>query len=269
MLNREKTGLEIFESFQKIQRKKSDTKSFSLGGSPNEAGRFTVLTQSSSDAKYDIMLGGVLGIRVKKNKLPRIFCDPLKFFKSVKKSFKKLNFEGVDQQLTYVTKLYEQAKTNHQEALIEKLDKEKERITKEIVMVQHGYEIFITEEDIIKFENISSRSIKLDWVKNFTRVMPKKVCDSLADAESSGIFDNYVILHYDPKGVGSSLTKKEKERKKDPILFGVIECSHRLYFIDDWIDEFCDLTLSTLLKELSLKEKDRVLTNDRIIHSEG
>ena len=263
MLNREKTGLDIFENFQKIQREKVDNKGFSLGGSPQT---FTVLTQSSSDAKYDIMLGGIFGIRIKKNKLPSMFCNPIKFFKSVKKSFSKLNFEGVEHQLAYVQKLYEQAQKNHQVALIEKLDKEKERITKEVIMAQHGYEVFITEEDIMKFEKISTKSIKLDWIKNFTRVIPKNVCESLEDAETTLIFDNYVILHYDPKGIGSALTKKEKERKKDPILFGVMECSHRLYFIDDWIDEYCDLTLSTLLKELSLKEKDRTLTTNRIIN---
>lgn len=35
--------------------------------------------------------------------------------------------------------------------------------------------------------------------------------------------------------------KRGGGKRKDPILFGVIAGSNKLYFIGDWIDEYCDL----------------------------
>jgi hypothetical protein len=72
------------------------------------------------------------------------------------------------------------------------------------------------------------------------------------------IFDNYVILHFDPEGKSTQLTEEEIRRKKDPILFGVFGESRRLYFIGDWKDEFCDLTLEELIKTLSTEDKNAV-----------
>jgi len=49
------------------------------------------------------------------------------------------------------------------------------------------------------------------------------------------------------------MTEKEKEKAKDPILFGVMKNSRNLYFIADWEDEYCDLTLSKMLNVLGKK----------------
>jgi hypothetical protein len=50
--------------------------------------------------------------------------------------------------------------------------------------------------------------------------------------------------------------KVEEEKKKDPILFGVIQNSRKLYFIGDWTDEFCDLTLDKMMEIISDKGLD-------------
>ncbi len=74
-------------------------------------------------------------------------------------------------------------------------------------------------------------------------------------ADNLQVFDNYVILYYDPTGKSFSLTeyeKAEEERiKKDPILFGVIKDSDKLYYIDSWIDDLCDLTWDQVVEKLS------------------
>ena len=82
------------------------------------------------------------------------------------------------------------------------------------------------------------------------------------DVDERKIFDNYVVLHYDPKENGEKLTKKEKEKKKDPILFGVIKNSKKLYFVADWKDEYCDLTLDEMFK--ILKEKVLKINNTSV-----
>ena len=52
------------------------------------------------------------------------------------------------------------------------------------------------------------------------------------------------------------MTEEEKRIKKDPILFGVIYGSNKLYYIADWVDEYCDLTWDQVVEKL---EKDKTL----------
>lgn len=73
------------------------------------------------------------------------------------------------------------------------------------------------------------------------------------DIDKYEIFDNYVILHYDFDNNGTDLPsdkkKEEVEKRKDPILFGIIAGSNKLYFIGDWIDEYCDLRFDDVVKQ--------------------
>ena len=73
------------------------------------------------------------------------------------------------------------------------------------------------------------------------------------------IFDNYCILHYDPEKKSYAQTieeqKRETQKRRDPILFGLIRGSNKLYYITDWVDEFCDLTLDKFVETLQI-EKD-------------
>ena len=57
-------------------------------------------------------------------------------------------------------------------------------------------------------------------------------------------------MHYDPNKEASEMTEKEVEDKKDPILFGLIQGSDKLYFVGDWIDDVCDLTFDELVEVL-------------------
>ena len=48
------------------------------------------------------------------------------------------------------------------------------------------------------------------------------------------------------------INDKEQRRQikaKGPILFGVIAGSNKLYFIGDWIDEYCDLRFDDVVKQ--------------------
>ena len=84
------------------------------------------------------------------------------------------------------------------------------------------------------------------------------------------VFDNYVILHYDPEGNSVAMTNKEKEEEvrkaKDPILFGVISGSNKLYYICDWIDEVIgdDLTWDTVVDSLGKEILERGFLTEKI-----
>lgn len=199
-------------------------------------------------------------------KTPKDLMDPKEFFKTLKSSFTKI-VNDLDKQCRVTEILLKQAINNYQTAFAEKLEAEKERVSREKKLLMHGFVTYIKEEDVVNFYKKTEKGVKLDWIKNFVRLIPKSVKENLAMVQNFDVFDNYVIMHYDPDGEGSAETKEEEvERKKDPILFGVMECSNRLYYIDDWIDEYCDLTLSKLLTELDLDYDDRELNPTTIVN---
>ena len=107
---------------------------------------------------------------------------------------------------------------------------------------------FVTEKQVIDLHEKTdkAKNLKLTWIKNFNRIIPDAVLEAKEEADKKMVFDNYVVLHYDPENTDTNLTKEEIERKKDPILFGVFKNSRKLYYIADWKDEYCDLTLDEM-----------------------
>jgi hypothetical protein len=70
------------------------------------------------------------------------------------------------------------------------------------------------------------------------------------------VFDNYVVLYYDPEGTVYKETAYEEAKRRDPIIFGVIAGSKKLYYVADWIDEYCDLTLDAFVDALGIEKDD-------------
>lgn len=163
-------------------------------------------------------------------------------------------------------KLLEQAKSNGQTAFAEKLQDACVVFLYEGILAACGFNRFISEEMLIDFVTMHSdkraaeaegaqaryySGFQLDWIKNFIRVLPPEVVNKKKLADSLLVFDNYVIFHYDPERAASAMTKAEEDAlRRDPILFGVVKGSNKLYFIADWIDEFCDLTLQEVVGKL-------------------
>jgi hypothetical protein len=105
--------------------------------------------------------------------------------------------------------------------------------------------------------------LKLSWIKNYTRIIPNDVIAIKESFDKKNVFDNYVILHFDKMGDSSQMTEKEKEKAKDPILFGVSKLSRKLFYVADWTDEYCDLTLDKFLEKIEM-DNARELTRDSI-----
>ena len=148
-----------------------------------------------------------------------------------------------------------QAKKLGQTSLVEKLESMLDVARSEAHLIQMGITKYVTNEQMCDFyESIDEdKNLKLTWIENFIKVIPNDIIDLKDKIDERGLFDNYVILHYDPNEDATSLTKKEIETKKDPILFGVISNSKRLYYIGDWVDDYCDLTLEKMFEELGEK----------------
>lgn len=150
----------------------------------------------------------------------------------------------------YINKAMEVAKKNGQTALLEKIKSTRETHLFESQLLALGFVKVISEEQLVKFAFDCERGLRLDWVKNFTRNIPAEVTEKKVRADQLKVFDNYVILHYDPENKHNTLTKEEIDKKKDPILFGVCEGTRKLYYVGDWKDEYCDLTFEDLIAKI-------------------
>jgi len=187
--------------------------------------------------------------------------NPDKVFKDMKSGMITIN-ELDEDGGKVVAKMIKEAKANDQVAFKEALEHEKERIEKEFKVIKGGFRVFITKADIDGVVKKSKRKIKSTKIKNFCKSIPPDVVLEYRKAKKLKVFDDFEVLHYDPEDTNVKMTKEE--RKKDPVLFGTMECSDRYYFIADWIDDYCNLTLSAMIDEIGIDMKDRVLTKDSI-----
>lgn len=172
--------------------------------------------------------------------------------------FKRIPFQNIEQSVELV-KYYEDAllhvEKTGQTALKEKLKNILSIVRAEIALLDNKMIKFVAEEQMVSlYEKVNANEkLKLTWIKNFIKIIPTDVLKLKEAADNLEIFDNYVILHYDPNNDATNLTEEEVRAKKDPIMFGVIQNSNKLYYIADWIDEYCDMTLEKMFNVLGDK----------------
>ncbi len=188
-------------------------------------------------------------------KLPEITVE--EFFKSVKNSAEELVL--INERYENYEKAIAHLKASGQTALLENMSFNLDIYRAESQLFATGRTKVITEENVIEFAKKASKELKLDWVKNYTRSIPGKVIDVKIKMDELNIFDNYVVLHFDPHGTGTKLTEQDKKDKKDPILFGVIAGSQKLYYIGDWVDKYCDLTFEMMVETIG---EEAISVND-------
>jgi hypothetical protein len=142
------------------------------------------------------------------------------------------------------------ARETGQTTLVETLEKSIEVIKAESILYAAGFTKFITEKQVVEFALKCKKGLRLDWIANYTGIVPEQVLKKKIEADQLKIFDNYLIMHYDPTGKAFGLTQQEQQAKRDPILFGVISGTRKLYFIADWVTKEDDLTLEEVAKVL-------------------
>jgi hypothetical protein len=189
--------------------------------------------------------------------------DALKFFSLVKLTSKESAGVYVDRVSKYLTALHN-ATNIGQTALQEELIRGLITNRYESVLFAEGYYYAITETQMVDFVRQCEKGIKLSYLKNFNRPIPQNVIDKVAKLNELEVFDNYVVLYYDPDGNIYKETAQEQAKRRDPIIFGLIAGSRKLYYVDDWIDEYCDLTLEAFIDSLGITKDDIHFDADEI-----
>lgn len=186
------------------------------------------------------------------------------FFSSVKENVCEIDQINIDEVLAKYELTLKNAEYNNQIALVERIKDFAEILKYELLLSTTKFNKFIKEESIVKFYNKVSvhqkykTNLCLTYIKNFVKIIPEEITSLKKEADELKIFDNYLILHYDYSGKAVNETKAEKEKRKDPILFGVIKNSTNLYYIGDWVDDYCDLTLDVIIKKIGEKSVEEI-----------
>ena len=221
-----------------------------------------ITTATKKKSKFSLFFANLFNNITKPEPLYTLSVE--EFFKSIKNSTEELN--SIKGRSNSYTEILNQATKFGQTALAEKIKHNITILKEESQLYAMGLRTVIKEDKIIQFALDAERGVRLDYVKNFTRVIPPSILEIKEKLDDKGIFDNYVVMHYDPDGHATEMTEEEIEKAKDPILFGLIKNSNKLYYISDWIDDYCNLTLSTLLEVIgeSGVNEERLSVNIKI-----
>lgn len=128
-----------------------------------------------------------------------------------------------------------------------------EVVERERKLIPLGITSFIYKDDIEEYiDDIAKNVVKIIDLESYERDIPDDIVSAVE--LTKGIFDKFYVLFTDYTGKVERKVEKER-RNADPILFGTFQnesdrmLCDRFYFLGDWEDEYCDLTLDKLVSE--------------------
>lgn len=198
------------------------------------------------------------------NKVDTGLMTPSDYFDYVKSMKHESTEEDLNKLVDNVLYLLRKPKETGQITMARKLVSQFEIAKKELTALHNGFDIYVYGQDVKKFiESISKKPIKLIELERYEREIPDPAYEKFLKAKSLGIFDKFYVVFTDYTGEMEKQVEKER-RDKDPILFGAFMYDpygkenpsendlitfERLYFIADWVDQYCDLTLSEMVTQ--------------------
>lgn len=182
------------------------------------------------------------------------------YFNGVKTKSQKLADDKLVQELQYLPAQIEELIQLGQTGLADKLKKNIVALTKERMLIANGFDTYVYRNDVTRYiELVKDKKVFICELEKFPRLIPESAKKLLMKARSLNVFQDFWVVYVDYTGDSDkTLTKQEiAERKKnrDPIIFGTFEKPEqaqidKMYFICDWTDEYCDLTLDKMVKKL-------------------
>ena len=192
--------------------------------------------------------------------------DVVGFFSAVKGITGEHNKEQYVNRVKEYIECIGYAERNGQTALKEKLLSNLIVNKYESVLFANNYYQVLTEEVVVQLAKKSPKGLSLTYLQNYSRMIPIEAMREKNEADKLHVFDNYCVMYYDPDGKVYLETAEERHKRKDPILFGMIAGSNKLYYICDWIDEYCHLTLEKVVEIVGKEVVESGYLKEKIIH---
>lgn len=192
-------------------------------------------------------------------KYENVKIAPKVMFEYLKGNLLETELEVLNTRLQNVQKVFEYSKHTGQHVLTDQNAIYATEVIKEQEAYAIGIRKYVLQADVdIFLRKIENKIGYFKLLSEYPRVMPQDVVDKLKDVQSKNIFDEFWVLYLDySKQNLESTNSKVKKIEKDPILFAkTITESDKLYYICDWIDEYCDLTLDKFIDKMHTINKE-------------
>lgn len=126
-------------------------------------------------------------------------------------------------------------------------------IERERELVKMGINTFVYRDDVdFYIDQVAKNTVKIIELERYEREIPDEIVEIIAKVKDK--FDQLYIVFTDYTGKEERKVEAER-RQKDPILFGTFQDKEkkviidRFYYLGDWVDEYCDLTLDKMVNE--------------------
>ena len=196
--------------------------------------------------------------------------DPQVYFDLIKDKKYDMTDEFINQFQEVIESELAKAMKTGQEYVVRRLAYCMSIVSKERELLKQGISCFVLKEDVEQYiDKVADKVVKVIELEQYPRSIPDDIVEKVAALKELNLFDRYFVVFTDYTGEVEQQVEKER-RKKDPIIFGGFEQKidgiwdvfDRLYFIADWEDEYCDLTLTKMVEAMSKKGK-------QILHPAG
>ncbi len=189
--------------------------------------------------------------------------NPSEYFEIVKARKQTVTDEDLSRIYDNCLDLLNKYKITGQTAGMRKLLFHLESIEAEREIVKMGITTFIYRDDIEEYiDNIAKDTVKIIELENYEREIPDEIVAIIEQVKDK--FDQLYVLFTDYTGKVERQVEKER-RQKDPILFGTFQNEKtrtvidRFYFLGDWEDEYCDLTLDKMVNEVEASKNRNIV----------
>ena len=189
--------------------------------------------------------------------------SPSEYFEQVKERKNHITDEDLRKVYDNCLELLNKYKITGQKKGMKKLMFHLECIEKEREIVKMGINTFIYRDDIEEYiDNVAKDTVKIIELENYEREIPDEIVNLIAEVKDK--FDQLYVVFTDYTGKVERQIKKER-REKDPIVFGIFQNQanrtviDRFYYLGDWEDEYCDLTLDKMVNETEKTGKRNIV----------
>lgn len=178
---------------------------------------------------------------------------PQQYFNKIKERKHNITDDELVKVYDNCLELINKYKITGQKKGMKKLMFHLECIEKEREIVKMGINTFIYRDDIEEYiDSVAKDTVKIIELENYEREIPDDIVNIIEKVKDK--FDQLYVVFTDYTGKVERQIEKER-REKDPILFGTFQNQSnrividRFYYIGDWEDEYCDLTLDKMVNE--------------------
>lgn len=192
---------------------------------------------------------------------------PYEYFQNMKGKLQTMDDERLEKVYQNAIYLAERYNRTGQTKGLRKLKFHIESIVKEKQILDAGINKFVYRSDIEEYiQDVADKQVVILDLKSYERNLPDEIIEALEKVKD--LFDEFYIVCTDYTGEMARRVQEER-REKDPILFGAFldreknAINERFYYIGDWIDDYCDLTLDKMVAEMK-EETGRNILNDML-----